>query len=159
MGAPTSSLLSETYLQFLEHAVLSDILIQHNILGYFRYIDDILIVYRENHTYILEVLDLFNTAVTALLFTMEQEDNNSINFLDITVYKSNNSLNFCVYRKSTATDHIIPRNSNHPPEHKRSAVNYLSRRLVSYPLKGIDRQCEYEIVKNILHNDYCNAHS
>ena len=126
MGAPTSSILSEIYLQFLEHMVLSNILIQRNTLGYFRYIDDILIIYRENHTDIHEVLNLFNNATSTLQFTMEQENNNSINFLDITIYKNNNSLNFCVYRKPTATDHIIPHNSNHPAEHKRTVVNYLN---------------------------------
>jgi hypothetical protein len=116
MGAPTSSILSEIYLQFLEHTVLSNILIQHDILGYFRYVENILVIYRENHTDIYEVLNLFINATSTLQFTIEQENNNSINFLDIT----NNGLNFRVYRKPTATDHIIPRNSNtHPNTNNR----------------------------------------
>ena len=122
MGAPTSSILSEMYLQFLENTVLSNILIRHDILGYFRYVDDILVIYRENHTDIHEVLNLFNNATSTLQFTIEQENNTSMNFLDVT----NNGLNFRVYRKPTATDRIIPRNCNHPPEHKQSAVNYVS---------------------------------
>src|SRR5215510_7525632 len=40
MGAPSSSTLSEIYLQHLEHKLLYKILLTHNILGYFRYVDE-----------------------------------------------------------------------------------------------------------------------
>jgi hypothetical protein len=45
MGAPASSVLLEIYLQFLEHTTISDILTQQKITGYYRYVDDILLVY------------------------------------------------------------------------------------------------------------------
>jgi hypothetical protein len=44
MGSPTSSLFSEIYMQYLEHAVLFEILLQQHIIGYFMYVDDILLV-------------------------------------------------------------------------------------------------------------------
>ena len=44
---------------------------------------------------------------------METENNNSIDFLDITIYRSN-GLAIRFYRKPTATDHIIPHEYNHP---------------------------------------------
>ena len=93
MGAPTSSIFPEIYLQFLENTAISEILIQHNILGYFRYVDDILIIYRENYTDILEVVNLFNNITPTLSFTIEKENNNSINFLDITIYKTERKKN------------------------------------------------------------------
>ena len=93
MGAPTSSVFSEIYLQYLENTALSDILIQHNVLGYFRYVDDILIIYKEDHTDIHHVLNLFNNASPTLSFTIEKENNNSINFLDITIYKTEREKN------------------------------------------------------------------
>jgi hypothetical protein len=43
-GSPTSSLLSEIYIQHLKITKIADILL-HHILGYFRYDDDILIAY------------------------------------------------------------------------------------------------------------------
>jgi hypothetical protein len=43
MGAPSSAILSEIYLQHLEHTKIIDILTQH-IMGYFRYVDDILVI-------------------------------------------------------------------------------------------------------------------
>ena len=67
----------------------------------------------EDHTDIHHVLNLFSNATPTLSFTMETENNNSIDFLDITIYKTN-ELAFRIYGKPTATDHIIPHDSNHP---------------------------------------------
>ena len=41
MGAPTSSIFSEIYMQYLEHIKIFDILTKHKLLGYFRYADNI----------------------------------------------------------------------------------------------------------------------
>jgi len=56
MGAPTSSILSEIYLQFLENTKIFDILKEKKAIGYFRYMDDILIIYNENTTDANQVL-------------------------------------------------------------------------------------------------------
>jgi hypothetical protein len=45
---------------------------------------------------------------------MEEETDNSINFLDITIKKVNNTFTTDIYRKPTTTDSIIPRDSCHP---------------------------------------------
>jgi hypothetical protein len=47
MGAPSSAILSEIYLQHSEHTKTIDILTQHNVTGYFRYVDDILVNYTD----------------------------------------------------------------------------------------------------------------
>jgi hypothetical protein len=47
MRAPTSAMLSEVYIQNLEHASIADILHKHQIIDYYRYVDDILVVYDE----------------------------------------------------------------------------------------------------------------
>jgi hypothetical protein len=44
MGAPTSSILSKIYIQHLEHTALYEILLRHHIIGYYRYVDDPLLV-------------------------------------------------------------------------------------------------------------------
>jgi hypothetical protein len=46
-------------------------------------------------------------------FTIEEEKENKINFLDITILKENNNFSFDVYRKPTTTDTIIPNVSCH----------------------------------------------
>jgi len=49
MGAPTSSIFSELYLQFLKNSTIYSILLNYDIKGYFRYVNDILIVYVMAH--------------------------------------------------------------------------------------------------------------
>jgi len=87
MGAPTSSILSEIYLQYVEHTAIYEVLIRNNILGYFRYVCDILIAYNDSITDIEEVLSSFNNLVPTMKFTMENGIDNAIYFLDITIQK------------------------------------------------------------------------
>jgi hypothetical protein len=47
MGAPTLAVLSEVYIRNLEHTSIADILNKRQIIDYYRYEDDILVVYNE----------------------------------------------------------------------------------------------------------------
>jgi len=60
MGAPTSSILSDFCLQCLENFKIYNLLRDHNVKGYFRYVDDMLIIYNEDNTNIDTLLDQFN---------------------------------------------------------------------------------------------------
>ena len=126
MGSPTSSVFSEIYLQYMESTAIFDILVCNNITGYFRYVDDILIVYDKTITDKIEVFDSFNKIMPKMKFTIEKERENTINFLDITIEKEQDKLIFDIYRKPTTTDSIIPCDSCHPNEHKMTAVRYLT---------------------------------
>jgi hypothetical protein len=129
MGAPTSSIFSEFYLQFLENSKIYNLLLNYNIVGYFRYVDDILIVYNDSTTEIEDLLNDFNSLTANLKFTLEKEEDCKINFLDITIHRENNKLSVEIYRKPTYTDSIIPNDSCHPNEHKLAAVRYLYNRM------------------------------
>ena len=125
MGAPTSSILSEFYLQYLENTRIFNLLINHKIEGYFRYVDDILIVYNERKTNIDQLLDQFNNVTPKTEFTIEKETEGKINFLDITITRDLDKLSIDIYRKPTYSDAIIPHDSCHPTEHKLAAIRYL----------------------------------
>jgi hypothetical protein len=125
MGSPTSSIPSEMYLQYKECTEIYDILQRNGIIGYFRYVDDILIVYDRTRTNIDGVLDPFNSIMPTMMFTMEKERDNTINFLDITIKKESDKFEYSIYRKHTTTDIIIPSDSCHLVEHKMAAVRYL----------------------------------
>jgi hypothetical protein len=60
MGAPTSSVLSEIYLQFIEYTTIFNILTQQKIISYYRYVDDTLLVYDTQLTEKEQVLHQFN---------------------------------------------------------------------------------------------------
>jgi hypothetical protein len=67
MGSPASSVLSEIYLQYIESSYITNILLQNLIIGYFHYVDDILIIYNNTITNIKEVFNLFNNNIYTLL--------------------------------------------------------------------------------------------
>jgi hypothetical protein len=119
MGAPTSSLFSEIFLQWLENTKIVELLIKHKIEGCFRYVDDILVVCREDKTTIRSLLNELNNLVVKMNFTLEEEENNKINFLDITINKDQADLRFEIYMKPTTTDTIIPNDSCHTGYTKR----------------------------------------
>jgi len=69
MGAPTSSILSKVYLQYMENKTIYELLIKHKVEGYFRYVDDILVMYKDDKTNIRRVLEDFNNLVLSMKFT------------------------------------------------------------------------------------------
>jgi hypothetical protein len=79
MGAQSSALLSDIFLQYIEDNHITN----KNILGYFRYVDDILIIYHHVTTNIDTLLNEFNQIHPNLTYTMELENNQQINFLDV----------------------------------------------------------------------------
>jgi hypothetical protein len=84
MGAPTSALFADIFLQYIEHNFIIN---KYNILYYCRYADDILILYNEEKCNKVSILDEFNNISPSLDFTCEIETNNSLSFLDITIKK------------------------------------------------------------------------
>jgi hypothetical protein len=80
------------------------------------------------------MLTQFNHLHPNLVFTMEQEESRMINFLDLTISRSNNELSTSVFCKPTATDTLIHYDSRHPYEHKVAGVYYLENRIITYPM-------------------------
>ena len=60
IGAPTSTILSEVYLQYLENTTIYELIIKHKVeRGFFRYVE-ILVIYKDDKTNIHRVLEDFN---------------------------------------------------------------------------------------------------
>jgi hypothetical protein len=92
MGAPTSTILAETYIQNMEHTQMYHILKTQEIIAYFRYVDDIIIIYENKNTDINQTLNECNNLQPALKFTIEKE-HESINFLDLTIHRKKSAYN------------------------------------------------------------------
>jgi hypothetical protein len=88
MGTQSSSILSEMFLQQIEHTHLPYLTQKHKPVNYFRYIDDILLIFDSQHTDIQAITNDFNSINPNLHFTEETEQNNSINYLDVTIHKT-----------------------------------------------------------------------
>jgi hypothetical protein len=159
MGAPTSSNLSELFLQHIEETKLTPITKKLHLIKYLWYVDDILIIFDNRHTDINSITQEFNSLHNNIHFTHEEEQDKHINYLDITIQRHDSHLSFSVYRKPTYTDSIIPHDSNHPTQHKYAAIRFLYNRLDSYHLQGTNYTQENNIVANILHNNQFPPHT
>jgi len=62
-------------------------------------------------------------------FVIEEEKENKINFLVITISKERDNLPFIVYSNPTTADTVIPNDCCHPHEHKLAAVRLLINRM------------------------------
>ena len=82
LGATTSFIRSEFYLQYIEHTKIFDILRSSKIEGYYRYVDYILKVYKKNHNDLEEVHELFNNVTTGIKFTLKQKKDKKLKFLN-----------------------------------------------------------------------------
>jgi hypothetical protein len=60
MGASSFPILAEMYLQFTECNNIHDVLMKHKITDYFKYVDDVLIMYNDELTHVKLTLQEFN---------------------------------------------------------------------------------------------------
>jgi hypothetical protein len=159
MGAPTSGIIVEFFLQNLEDTHLTHLSNKHKIIRYFHYVDDILIIYDPNHTDINSIHKDFNAIHPNMEFTEETESSNSINYLDITIYKIPTNWVTSIYRKPTYTDTIIPYSTNHPAQHKYAAIRFLHNRLNTYHLNKKEYYDEINTIHAIMLNNGFPIHT
>jgi hypothetical protein len=84
-----------------------------------------------------------------LQFTIENEHDNQLNYLDLTIKRRTTEFLFEIYRKPTATDILIHQKSCHPIEHKMAGINYLVNRLNTYPTSAQGKEKESHKIEHI----------
>ncbi|XP_050510523.1 uncharacterized protein LOC126887180 [Diabrotica virgifera virgifera] len=150
MGSCLSPFLADV---FMDHLESNHITKNPEILHWFRYVDDILVLISGNSDSAHNLLHKINLIHPKITFTMELESSNSINFLDISITRLDDHFNFGIYRKPTQTDHVIHSTSNHPLSHKLSAFRSFIHRLNSIPLSTPEFNKELNIIKQIAVNN------
>jgi hypothetical protein len=109
-------------------------------------------IYGQNKTNIDHTPNEFNKLQSTKKFTIEKEQHESINFLDLTIHRKDKNLQFSKYRKPTNTDIIIPNSSCHPYEHKLSGINYLLLNRHKYKITEKAKNAEKNAIRNTIHN-------
>ena len=117
MGNPLSPVLSNLYMEFFETKFLPNIL-PRGVL-WFRYVDDIFCIWPliENVNNFLVNL---NTLVPSIKFTIEEETDLCLPFLDVKIFRTDSGFKFSVYRKPTNVCSYIHFYSNHSEQIKKS---------------------------------------
>ncbi|BHF71574.1 hypothetical protein SprV_0401463400 [Sparganum proliferum] len=122
MGSPISGFIAEAVLQRLESLVFQ----HHRPKFWARYVDDTFVVIERDQVLTFE--EHLNAVFPDVQFTMEEEENNQLAFLDVLVCRKDcGGLKTKVFRKATNTMQVLNVNSNHPISHKRSCVRTLYR--------------------------------
>ena len=114
--------------------------------------DDILIIYDKNKTNEQTILDEINKIDQNLHLKITTEENNTINYLDITIHRNNNNIDISIYRKPTGTDTTIQFSSNHPYEHKIAALKYYIHRMLTLPITEESKHEEWKAIITMAKN-------
>nr|CAJ00247.1 TPA: reverse transcriptase [Schistosoma mansoni] len=99
MGSPLGPILADIFLAKLENGPLKDTI--SHLTSYCRYIDDTFIVLEKEHEK-ENILNIFNNIHPSITFTLEEEQNGSISFLDVQLTRRiDGTLKRGLHRKST----------------------------------------------------------
>uniref|UniRef100_A0A8D8WUJ8 Reverse transcriptase domain-containing protein n=1 Tax=Cacopsylla melanoneura TaxID=428564 RepID=A0A8D8WUJ8_9HEMI len=154
IGSPISPLMAEIFMNHIENKIfnLGDPLIS-SIIYWYRYVDDVFAVVTCSKRQLNLLLRTLNTVNPHIQFTMELEENKSLNFLDLTIMRIQDQLEFSIYRKATCTDTVINKQSNHPDHIKYSAFFSMIHRLISVPMSVENYFKELSIIYTIAENN------
>ena len=130
MGNPLSPLIANIFMAHFETTMaLNEIFPRIWI----RYVDDIFAIIKKS--LLAAILHLLNSSEwSSIKFTCEEEKDQKLSFLDLTINRKDGDLFFGIFHKPTDTLRYITDSSDHPPQHKRAAFNSLVYRLVNLPL-------------------------
>lgn len=146
MGSPLSPLMADIFMDYFERKHLVN---EPNIQFYYRYVDDVIICWTGTSRQIDTFVKKVNKIHPKIKFKLELESNKSLNFLDLTISRVNNKLDFQIYRKPTHTDTTIPATSCHPLQQKLAAFRSYVHRLMSVPLSADNYVKELNIIYQI----------
>ena len=125
MGSPLSPIITEIYMTHLEENALKTAPFQP--ICWFRKVDDTFVMVNANNDP-KQLLNHLNSQHPRMQFTMEEEADNKLPFLDVLVQRDQNQLSTSVYRKPTHTDQYLHYTSHHPLQVKKGIISTLTRR-------------------------------
>nr|VZI21230.1 unnamed protein product [Spirometra erinaceieuropaei] len=144
MGSPISGFIAEAVLQRLESLVFQ----YHRPKFWARYVDDTFVVIERDQ--VLTFQEHLNAVFPDIQFTMEEEENNQLAFLDVLgCRKDCGGLKTKVVGKATNKMQVLNFNSNHPISHKRSCVRTLYRRVETHCSVPEDKTAELQYLRRV----------
>ena len=100
MGSPFGPTLANVFLCHFEEQWMSDCPIDYKPISYRRYVDDTFLLF-SSELHVTKFLNYMNSKHRNIKFTVEREENNSLSFLDIKIFRDGGKFQTSVYRKST----------------------------------------------------------
>ena len=143
MGSPLSPAVANIFMSKLEERALSTF--ADPPTTWFRFVDDVFSIVRKRDAGTF--LDHLNTQHPSIRFTMEEEEEQKLPYLDLNVNRcQGGSLRTSIYRKRTHTSSYLKFESNHPPSAKRSVISSLIKRMDNITLGEDEKRKEERLV-------------
>ena len=151
MGSPASPAIANLFMSKLEEDALKSFDGAPTV--WHRYVDDVFSIVKRR--LVEKLLAHMNTRHPSITFTIEEEENGKLPFLDAHIHRVDGSLRMSVYRKPTHTGRYLAFTSHHPESAKRSVVQSLFQRVEYITLGDEEKQKEEQrIIEELTANHY-----
>ena len=128
MGSPLGPILANIFVGFHERRLFDRF---PKPFTYLRYVDGTFVSFKSRSD-ALKFFDAFNRLHSSLSFTMEEESNGQLPFLDVLVEGGDSSFLISVYRKPTFTGLCLNWHSIAPKSRKLNLIRCLSYRALNF---------------------------
>ena len=145
MGSPLSPIAADFVMDDLETNCINTFPFQLSF--YFQYVDDIIIAVPANQ--IDTIKNSFNSYNHKIQFTVEEESDNTIRFLDVLIIRVGTNIRTNWQQKHTYSGRIINFYSHHPLTYKNNAINNLVDRGITLSHKTFHSE-NIKKIKSIL---------
>ena len=146
MGSPISAILAEIHMNYIENIIHTNTTYKDGIAIWKRYVDDIFAIWDKTIS-LDDFLEYINNISTSIKFTTEiQDENEQLNFLNLTLTKHNDTIKHKIYRKPTSRNIIIPFRSNHSMAHKISSFRYHLENIYTLKLDENQQKEELDVI-------------
>ena len=133
MGSPLGPIMANLFLVYYEHKWLEKCPLQFQPKYYRGYVDDFFLMF-ESRDHVNKFLKYMNSCHPNIQFTCQEESNNKISFLDISVTRINNKLITSLYCKKSFSDIYLNFNSFLPMDYKKGLIYTLYSVRITYVL-------------------------
>ena len=148
MGSPLGPVLANVFLCHLEEQYMKNC--SSFPLFYRRYVDDTFAIFHDRNE-AMKFFDFINELHPNITFTMEEEQNNCISFLDTEIRKKiNGCFDICTHHKSTQTNLLMNFDSYVPFMYKIGLIKCLFYRAYKICSSWISIHVEFEFIKKNL---------
>lgn len=151
MGAPLSACIANLVAEYVQGKVLPKC--KREVSFFKRFFDDCFLIVRLSK--VNEILNLFNSFHPSLKFTCELEEDNSINFMDLTIeHKRGIKINTKWFQKTTHSGRYLHFLSEVPFHQKTNVAKNLFQRVIRLTDKCFQEECIVKAKKLLVENGY-----